>query len=111
MKKGNTHSHGRIPQESRDYGNETMGQGWLSRLLATLNFVVVIIFLGAWITAFIFLNQYFASILSGDLLTSLTCISFFGGLILAFLVAATASSLLHRLFWKSSIFHRSDVKN
>ncbi len=79
----------------------TTKRNWFGRLMGTANFVVVIIFLGAWITAFIFLNQYLATILTGNLLISLNCLSFFGGLIFAFLIAAIAGNLLRRFFWKS----------
>ncbi len=88
-------------EDTPDPQTQSPKRGWLSRLMGTANFAVVIIFLGAWITAFIFLNQYLDSVLSGTLLVNLNCISFFGGLIVAFLIAAIASSLLRRFFWKS----------
>ena len=45
--------------------------------------------------------------LTGDVLTNLTCIAFFGGLILAVFVGAMAGNFLRRAFWKLLIQHRN----
>ena len=105
------HLRQRDPATLPTQNDQPAGQGWLKRLTGTVNYVVVIIFLGAWITGFIFLNQYLSTVLSGNLLTDLNCISFFGGLILAFLISAIASGLLRRFFWKSSSKSNTDSKN
>ncbi len=110
MKDGNR-SHKLFSNSQPERKGQSPSQNWLGRLIGTLNFVVVIIFLGAWITGFIFLDQYLSTTLSGNMLNNLICISFFGGLILAFLIAAVASSLLRRFFWKSSVSHQANTKN
>ncbi len=80
--------------------------------MTTLNFVVMIIFLGVWITGFIFLDQYLnASSLPGNVLTNLSCLSFFGGLIIALLIAAIAGNLLRRFLWKPTSSGHSDLRN
>ena len=71
------------------------------RIINTLTFLVVILCLGLWITAFLLLkDQLFAKTLTGSLLTNLTCLTFFGGLVIAILVGALVGNFLRRLFWK-----------
>ena len=111
MKTRMNHSFKWTSDQEPDEQKQAPKHGWLRRLLGTLNFMVVIIFLGAWIAAFIFLDQYLTTVLSGNILTDLTCISFFGGLIFAFLIAAIASNLLRRFFWKFSSTSRNNVKD
>ncbi len=82
----------------------------LGRIISALTFIVVIICLGLWITAFILLrDRLFAETLSGSILTNLTCIIFFGGLVIAIIVGALAGNLLRRAFWKLLI-ERSKTK-
>lgn len=70
---------------------------WLHRFLNSLNYLVAIVFLAAWITAFLLLKEYLSTLsLPGSVLTDLSCLGFFGGLIVAFLVAGIAGNLLHR---------------
>jgi hypothetical protein len=71
------------------------------RIVSTLTFIVVIIFLGLWIAAFLLLkDRLFAKTLSGNVLTNLTCLTFFGGLVIAIFVGALAGNFLRRAFWK-----------
>ena len=71
------------------------------RIINTLTFLIVILCLGLWITAFLLLkDQLFAKTLTGSLLTNLTCLTFFGGLVIAILVGALVGNFLRRLFWK-----------
>lgn len=101
-----------ISSDPADPQNPPRERSWLGRLAGTLNFVVVIIFLGAWITTFIFLNQSLsASTISGNLLTDLSCVSFFGGLIIAFIIAAIANNLLSRFLWKFPFYRHKDSKD
>jgi hypothetical protein len=71
------------------------------RILSALTFIIVIVCLGLWITAFLLLkDQIFAETPSGNSLTDLTCLIFFGGLVTAILVGALAGNFLRRVFWK-----------
>jgi hypothetical protein len=74
------------------------------RILSALTFIIVIICLGLWITAFLLLkDRLFAETLSGNYLTDLTCVTFFGGLVLAIFVGGVAGNFLRRAFWKMLI--------
>jgi len=71
------------------------------RVVSALTFIVVVVCLGLWITVFILLkDQLFAKIISGNVLTNLTCIVFFGGLVVALFIGALAGNFLRRAFWK-----------
>ena len=71
------------------------------RIVSALTFIVVVFCLGMWITVFILLkDQLFSQALSGNVLTNLTCVVFFGGLVVAFFVGALAGNFLRRTFWK-----------
>jgi hypothetical protein len=77
------------------------------RILSALTFIVVIICLGLWITAFLLLkDDLFTETLSGNILTNLTCLTFFGGLVIAIFVGALAGNFLRRTFWKMLIQRR-----
>jgi hypothetical protein len=71
------------------------------RVVSALTFVVVIFCLGVWITGFLLLNdRLFPQIFYGNVLTDLTCIVFFGGLLLAVFIGALAGNFMRRAFWK-----------
>jgi hypothetical protein len=71
------------------------------RVVSALTFIVVVFCLGLWITVFILLNDHlFPQISSGNVLTDLTCIVFFGGLVVAVFIGALAGNFLRRAFWK-----------
>jgi len=71
------------------------------RIIRALTFISIIVCLGLWITAFVLLkDQVFTGKLSGNILTNLTCLTFFGGLVLAIFFGALAGNLLRRIFWK-----------
>jgi len=74
------------------------------RILNTLTFVVIIIFLGLWIIAFLLLeDNLFTKYVTGNLLTELSCLTFFGGLVISIFIGALVGNLLRRLFWKMLI--------
>ena len=74
------------------------------RLINTMAFVVVIFCLGLWITAFLLLkDRLLGETLGGNLLTNLTCLTFFGGLVIAMLTGAWIGNFLRRMFWKMLI--------
>jgi hypothetical protein len=71
------------------------------RVLSSATFVIVIICLGLWITFFLLLkDQLVTETISGISLTNLTCLIFFGGMVIAIIVGALAGNLLRRIFWK-----------
>jgi hypothetical protein len=71
------------------------------RILSSLTFIVIIICLGLWITAFLLLkDRLFTETLSGSIFTDLTCLTFFGGLAIALFIGALAGNFLRRAFWK-----------
>jgi hypothetical protein len=71
------------------------------RILSSLTFIVIIICLGVWITAFLLLkDRLFTATLSGSISTNLTCLTFFGGLAIALFVGAMIGNFLRRFFWK-----------
>jgi len=81
------------------------------RILNALTFLVVISCLGLWITAFLLLKDWaFRPTLSGNLLTNLTCLTFFGGLVIAIFVGALAGNSIRRAFWKLLIRRRKQRK-
>ena len=72
----------------------------LIRLISALNYLVVIACLALWITAFILLQESSAQrTLSIALFTNLSCITFFGGLVIALIVGALLGNLLRRTLW------------
>jgi hypothetical protein len=61
------------------------------RVISALTFIVVIICLGLWITIFIVLkDQTLTQTPAGNVVTNLTCIVFFGGLVIALFIGALA---------------------
>jgi hypothetical protein len=76
------------------------------RVISALTFITTILCLGLWITAFLlFKDKLFSETISGNVFTNLTCIVFFGGLILAFFIGALAGNFLRRAFWKMLVKH------
>jgi hypothetical protein len=81
------------------------------RFINALTFIVIIICLGSWITAFLLLkDRLFSEALSENILTNLTCLTFFGGLAMSIFIGAWAGNTLRRIFWKRIIQRRKDDK-
>ena len=94
--------YGRMAPSQPEDG--TPGRNALERIINALTFVSIIFFLALWITAFLLLREnLLAPSYSGNLLTDLTCITFFGGLVIAIFVGALVGNLLRRLLWKTLI--------
>lgn len=71
------------------------------RITNALTLIVIIICLGLWITAFLLLkDRLFTETLAGNIFTDLTCLTFFGGLVIAIFVGALAGNFLRRSAWK-----------
>ena len=71
------------------------------RILNSLTFIIIIICLGVWITAFLLLkDRLFTTTLSVSISNNLTCLTFFGGLAIALFVGAMIGNFLRRFFWK-----------
>jgi len=70
------------------------------RVVNALTFIVVVFCLGLWITVFLLLkDQMIAQNLSANVLTNLTCMVFFGGLVVTLIIGALAGNYLRRAFW------------
>jgi hypothetical protein len=73
----------------------------VGRVVSALTFLVIIICLGLWIGFFLVLNdQLLAHNSSGNAVTDLSCIVFFGGLVISLFIGALAGNFLRRSFWK-----------
>jgi hypothetical protein len=71
------------------------------RVVNALTYILVLMFLGIWIASFILItNDVFSHVLSGNILTNLSCLIFFGGLILSISFGAVAGKFLTRFYWK-----------
>jgi hypothetical protein len=71
------------------------------RVVSALTFIVVVFCLGVWITGFLLLkDELFAEVHSGSVFTNLTCIVFFGGLVVMLFIGELAGNFLRRAFWK-----------
>jgi hypothetical protein len=76
------------------------------RVVNALTFIMVIFCLGLWITFFLLLkDRVFTQALSGNVLTNLTCIVFFGGLVVTLFIGALAGNFLRRAFWTMLVRH------
>jgi hypothetical protein len=74
------------------------------RVVNALTFLVVVLCLGFWIAVFLLFNdQLVTQTLSANLLTNLTCLVFFGGLVVAVFIGALAGNFMRRAFWKSLV--------
>jgi fumarate reductase subunit D len=71
------------------------------RMASVMTYFVLIVCLGVWITFFLLIKDYLsAQPLSNNVINNLTCIMFFGGLVLAFFVGAMIGNFVRRAFWK-----------
>ena len=71
------------------------------RMVSVMTFIVIIGCLGLWITLFLLVKDLLSTqTLSGNVVNNLTCVVFFGGLVLALFVGAMIGNFLRRAFWK-----------
>jgi predicted neutral ceramidase superfamily lipid hydrolase len=76
-------------------------QSWTGRAINAISFLMVIATLALWVTLFTLLrdrlteNQVAASVS-----TAVSCLAFFGGLVLAIFIGGWTGNLLRRVFWK-----------
>jgi hypothetical protein len=88
-------------QETPQQNDGALERGAAARIINAITFVSIIFFLTLWITAFLVLKDGpLATSYTGSLLTNLTCLTFFGGLVIAIFIGALAGNLLRRLLWK-----------
>jgi hypothetical protein len=81
--------------------NRALERTCAGRVISAMTFIMMLFCLGLWITVFLLLkDQLFSQTLSGNVFTNLTCIVFFGGLVMALFVGALAGNFLRRTFWK-----------
>jgi hypothetical protein len=90
----------RSKREARSQADQALAHSCAGRVINTLRYLAILLCLGLWITAFVLLkDQLFSSELTGAILTNLTCLTFFGGLVAAVLIGALVGNFLHRQFW------------
>ena len=71
------------------------------RMVSVMTFIVIIGCLGLWITLFLLVKDRLSTqTLSGNVVNNLTCVVFFGGLVLALFVGAMIGNFIRRAFWK-----------
>jgi fumarate reductase subunit D len=88
-------------QSAATQADRVLEHSFAGRVVSALTFIVVVLCLGLWITAFLlFRNQFFSQSLSATVYTNLSCIVFFGGLVVAVFFGAMAGNFLRRAFWK-----------
>jgi hypothetical protein len=91
-----------------DIKNQTLSRSCAGRVISALTIIIVIFYLALWVTAFLLLkDRLFIKTFTGSLLTNLTCITFFGGLVIAILLGALTRNFLRRVFWDILINHTS----
>ena len=74
---------------------------WAGRLINALSFTAVVFCLGLWITGFLLLRDDLAAgNTSSAWLNNLSCIIFFGGLVIAFFIGSLVGNILRRFFWR-----------
>ncbi|HTX92690.1 MAG TPA: hypothetical protein VMC09_15875 [Anaerolineales bacterium] len=88
-------------ERSVELSDQALAHSCAGRVVSALTFIVAIFCLALWILAFLLLqDRLFSKVTSGNLFTDLTCITFFGGLIIAFFVGSMAGNFLRRAFWR-----------
>ena len=71
------------------------------RMVSVMTFIAIIGCLGFWITLFLLVKDRLSTqTLSGNVVSNLTCVVFFGGLVLALFIGAMIGNFLRRAFWK-----------
>ena len=74
----------------------------LGRVISALTFIAVVACLVLWITLFlVFRDSGIQNDVSANLFTDLSCITFFGGLVIAIGIGATLGNLVRRTLWKA----------
>ncbi len=74
---------------------------WLGRVISALTFLAIIFFLALWITGFLlFQDSPIKGLVSNSIFEDLSCITFFGGLVIAIGIGAVIGNFLRRTFWK-----------
>jgi len=71
------------------------------RMVSVMTFIGMIGCLGMWVALFVLvMNRLSMQTLAGNVISNLTCIVFFGGLVLALFIGAMIGNFLRRSFWK-----------
>ena len=73
----------------------------LGRLASISTFIFIIICIGLWITGFLLLRETpTMQSIPPAWLDQITCLAFFGGLVLAILVSGLGANMLRRALWR-----------
>ncbi len=66
-----------------------------------LKFVIIILALGLWVAGFLAIKDHLLSEnLTGSLFTELTCLTFFGGLVVSLIIGSLCGDIVRRFFWR-----------
>lgn len=77
------------------------------RLINMMKFMIIIIFLGFWIAWFLVIKDtLFNGKVRETIATDLTCITFFGGLVISIILGSIAGDIVRRFFWKLLIKYK-----
>lgn len=71
------------------------------RLINMLKFIIIILALGMWVAGFLAIKDHlFIEKISDTLFTELTCITFFGGLVVSIIAGSLFGDVVRRFFWR-----------
>jgi hypothetical protein len=80
--------------------DKVLGHPYAGRVINAITYILVVICLGIWIAIFLVVkNDWNLQPLAGNILTNLTCLVFFGGLVVSLTVGTLIGNFLRRLFW------------
>jgi hypothetical protein len=91
----------RMTSSPGDQNDEELANSCAGRIVNAFTFIVILLCLALWITIFLVLKDHLvASSIAGNTLTDLTCVIFFGGLVIAIFIGALAGNFMRRTFWR-----------
>jgi hypothetical protein len=80
----------------------------LGRVISALTFIAIVLCLVLWITGFLlFRDSGIQKSVSAAIYTNLSCIIFFGGLVIAIGIGAMLGNLVRRTLWKALLKRRN----
>jgi len=79
----------------------------LGRVVSALTFLAVVVCLALWITGFLlFRDSSVQQEVSASIYTNLSCLVFFGGLVIAIWIGAMLGNFVRRTLWKALMKRR-----
>jgi hypothetical protein len=90
-----------------DQKERILERTFAGRLINMLKFIIVILVLGLWFAGFLAIkDSLFTGNITGNVLTDLTCITFFGGLIGSIIIGSLAGDIVRRFFWRMLVKYK-----